>query len=83
MSDSTPQGNPDKPIDVDDLEDPNFDGTLNGWDEDPFAYDYGEFINKHPLRSAKELDKCSGTKASNSERNCKPILRRILKTGMP
>ncbi len=28
MSDTTPQGNPTKPIDVEDLEDPNFDETL-------------------------------------------------------
>ena len=58
MSDTTPQGNPAKPIDVDSLEDPNFDGALdNGWgEEDPFAYDYGEFVNKHPLGSAKELE---------------------------
>jgi hypothetical protein len=58
MSDVTPQGNPDKPIDVEDLDDPNFDGTLpTGWEEeDPFAYDYGEFINKHPLGLAKELE---------------------------
>jgi hypothetical protein len=58
MSDSTSQGKPNKPIDVEDLEDPNFDGTLpNGWEEeDVFAYDYGEFINKHPPGSAKELE---------------------------
>jgi hypothetical protein len=58
MSDTTPQGNPAKPIDADDLDDPNFDGALgNGWEEeDPFAYDYGEFINKHPLGSVKELE---------------------------
>jgi hypothetical protein len=58
MSNSNPQGNPTKPIDVDDLDDPNFDGTLpNGWEgEDAFAYDYGEFVNKHPLGSTKELE---------------------------
>ena len=38
MSNTTPQGNPAKPIDVDSLEDPNFDGALgNGW-EDPEVY---------------------------------------------
>jgi hypothetical protein len=58
MSDQTSQEKLNKPIDVDDLEDPNFDGTLpNGWEEeDVFAYDYGEFTNKHPLGSAKELE---------------------------
>jgi hypothetical protein len=58
MSDTTSQEKTNKPIDVDDFEDPNFDGTLpNGWEEeDVFAYDYGEFINKHPLGSAKELE---------------------------
>ncbi len=56
--DSTSQEKTNKPIDVDDLEDSNFDGTLpNGCEEeDVFAYDYGEFINKHPLGSAKELE---------------------------
>ncbi len=58
MSDTTPQGNSSKPIDVEDLENPNFDGALgNGWEEeDPFAYDYGEFAIKHPLGSVKELE---------------------------
>jgi hypothetical protein len=53
-----PQEKPNKPIDVDDLEDPNFDGKFpNGWEEEnAFAYAYGEFIPKHPLGSAKELE---------------------------
>jgi hypothetical protein len=57
MSDSITQDNASKPIDVDDLDDPNFDGKYhNGWeDEDAFAYDYGEFIVKYPLGSAKQL----------------------------
>ena len=58
MSDTTPQGNSSKPIDVEELENPNFDGALgDGWeDEDPHAYDYGEFAVKHPLGSVKELE---------------------------
>jgi hypothetical protein len=58
MPDSTTQDKPNKTIDFEDLDDPNFDGQYpNGWeDEDAFAYDYGEFIVKHPLGSAKELE---------------------------
>jgi hypothetical protein len=58
MSDSIAYDNASKPIDVDDLDDPNFDGKYpNGWEgEDAFAYDYGEFIVKYPFGSAKELE---------------------------
>ena len=31
-------------------------GAVRWEEEDVFAYDYGEFINKHPLGSAKELE---------------------------
>ena len=58
MSDVTAQDNASKAIDVDELDDPNFDGKYpNEWEEDDaFAYDYGEHIIKYPLGSAKELE---------------------------
>jgi hypothetical protein len=58
MSDSTAQNNEKKAIDVDDLENPNFDGEHPNEceNDDTFAYDCGAHIIKHPLGLVKELE---------------------------